>query len=75
MASTPTSTFSSFPSDDDTIEGYLLAEGTGLSDPACSDVVKRRRMLELVKRLRNAGWVHWFHRSIRLSDTDPPHVS
>jgi len=53
MAFSPRSTVSSF--DDDTVEGYLFAEGRGLSDPASSDVVKRRRMLELVKRLRNAG--------------------
>jgi hypothetical protein len=54
MASTPKSTFSSF-SNDDTFEGHLFAQGIGLSDPASGDVIKRRRMLELVKRLRNAG--------------------
>ena len=56
MTSTPRSSFSSLAVDD-TVEDYLFAHGTGLSDPACTGVVKRRRMLELVKRLRNAGWV------------------
>jgi len=48
MASTPNSSFPSLSSNDP-LDEFLFAQGTGLSDPG---VLERRRMLELVKRLR-----------------------
>ena len=50
MGPTPSSPFSSLSSDDPPEEG-LPAQGTGLSDPTCSNVVMRRKLLELVKSL------------------------
>ena len=55
VASQDMETLSDTACNDDTLDERLFEQGIGLSDPVFSGVIKRRRILELLKRLRNLG--------------------